>query len=96
MKVSSVREYVVDFIVPVASDVGNARAVIRELRRLVAAGQSIHLREASMLILGIILLILGFLLGVPVLWTIGIILAVIGAVLWLAEGAGASWDRRWY
>jgi hypothetical protein len=49
-----------------------------------------------MLTLGIILLILGFVLGIPVLWTIGVILAVIGAVLWLAEGAGAHWGRRWY
>ena len=49
-----------------------------------------------MLILGIILLILGFVFGIPVLWTIGIILAIIGAIFWLAEGAGASWGRRWY
>jgi hypothetical protein len=48
------------------------------------------------LILGIILLILGFVFGIPVLWTIGIIVAIIGAILWLAEGAGASWGRRWY
>jgi hypothetical protein len=50
----------------------------------------------TMLVLGIILLLLGLLLGVPILWTIGIVLAVVGAVLWLAEGAGASWGRRWY
>jgi hypothetical protein len=49
-----------------------------------------------MLILGVILLILGFVFAIPVLWTIGIILAVIGLVLWLADGAGASWGRRWY
>ena len=49
-----------------------------------------------MLVLGLILLLLGFLLGVPILWTLGIVLAVIGGVLWLAEGAGASWGRRWY
>ena len=49
-----------------------------------------------MLVLGLILLLLGFLLGVPILWTLGIVIAVIGAVLWLAEGAGASWGRRWY
>ncbi len=49
-----------------------------------------------MLTLGIILLILGFIFAVPVLWTIGIILAVIGAILWLADGVGASWGRRWY
>jgi hypothetical protein len=52
--------------------------------------------SSSMLTLGIILLILGFVLGVPALWTIGVILALVGAVLWLAEGSGASWGRRWY
>jgi hypothetical protein len=49
-----------------------------------------------MLILGLVLLVLGFALGVPILWTLGIILAVIGAILWLADGAGAAWGRRWY
>ena len=52
--------------------------------------------SSSMLTLGIILLILGFVLGIPALWTIGVILALVGAVLWLAEGSGASWGRRWY
>jgi len=28
--------------------------------------------------------------------TLGIILAVIGAVLWIANGTGAHWGRRWY
>ena len=49
-----------------------------------------------MLVLGIILLLLGFLLGIPVLWTIGLVLAVVGAVLWIADGSGATWGRRWY
>lgn len=49
-----------------------------------------------MFILGLILLILGFIFAIPVLWTIGIILAVIGLILWIAEGAGATWGRRWY
>lgn len=47
-----------------------------------------------MLILGVILLLLGLLLGISILWTIGIILAVIGAVLWIADAGGASWGRR--
>ncbi len=34
-----------------------------------------------MLTVGIVLLLLGFLLGVPLLWTLGIVLVVIGAVL---------------
>ena len=49
-----------------------------------------------MLILGVILMLIGLLLSVPVLWTIGIILAVIGAVLWIAQSSGAHWGRRWY
>ncbi len=49
-----------------------------------------------MLVLGIILMLIGFLLAVPALWTIGIVLAVVGAVLWIAEGSGAAWGRRWY
>jgi hypothetical protein len=49
-----------------------------------------------MVVLGVILMVLGFLLGIPVLWTIGIVLLVVGAILWVAEGAGAPWGRRWY
>ena len=49
-----------------------------------------------MLVLGLILMLIGFVAAIPVLWSIGIILAVIGAVLWVAEGAGAHWGRRWY
>jgi hypothetical protein len=41
-----------------------------------------------MIVLGVILLVLGYLLQVPVLWTIGIILLVIGAVLWIAGSLG--------
>ena len=49
-----------------------------------------------MLVVGIILHLIGFLFGVPILWTAGLVLAVIGLILWIAEGAGASWGRRWY
>ena len=35
-----------------------------------------------MIIFGVILLLIGGLLSVPVLWILGIILAVIGALLW--------------
>jgi hypothetical protein len=48
------------------------------------------------LVLGIILLLLGLVLGVPILWTIGVILAIVGAVLWLAAAAERPWGRRWY
>jgi hypothetical protein len=50
-----------------------------------------------MIVLGIILMIIGFIAAVPVLWTLGIILIVIGAVLALMGGMGrAVGGRRWY
>ena len=41
-----------------------------------------------MIILGIILLVLGFLLHISILWTLGIILLVIGAVLYVLGSIG--------
>jgi hypothetical protein len=41
-----------------------------------------------MIVLGVILLILGWLLSINILWTIGIILIVIGAVLYLLGSVG--------
>jgi hypothetical protein len=47
-----------------------------------------------MIILGVICLILGLLLGVPILWTIGVILVVIGLVLALLGMAGHAVGGR--
>ncbi|MCZ0991460.1 DUF6131 family protein [Streptomyces diastatochromogenes] len=47
-----------------------------------------------MLVLGIILLILGFVFGISILWTIGIILVVIGAVLWIMGSMGHAFAGR--
>lgn len=44
--------------------------------------------EVAMIALGLILLIAGFLLGIPILWTLGVILLVVGAVLALLGGIG--------
>jgi hypothetical protein len=41
-----------------------------------------------MFTLGVVFLLLGFLLGVPVLWTLGVILLVVGAVLWIMGAVG--------
>ena len=51
-----------------------------------------------MLILGVILIIVGFVIAFPILITIGIILAVVGAVLLLVDVAGHRQlgGRRWY
>ncbi|MFD6969437.1 DUF6131 family protein [Streptomyces sp. NPDC059979] len=41
-----------------------------------------------MIVLGVILLIIGWLLGFSILWTLGIILVVIGVVLWILGAVG--------
>ncbi|MFI5525334.1 DUF6131 family protein [Streptomyces platensis] len=41
-----------------------------------------------MIVLGVILLVIGFLTGIGILWTIGIILAVIGLILWVLGAMG--------
>ncbi|MGW1893202.1 DUF6131 family protein [Streptomyces sp. NPDC002004] len=47
-----------------------------------------------MIVLGVILLIIGFLTGIGILWTIGIILLIIGLVLWVLGAVGHSVGGR--
>jgi hypothetical protein len=51
-----------------------------------------------MIVLGIILLILGYVLKVYILGKIGIVLLVIGAVLWVVGSVGrpVAGRRYWY
>ncbi|WP_256726236.1 DUF6131 family protein [Streptomyces sp. MNU77] len=50
-----------------------------------------------MIILGLILLVIGLIAGIGVLWTIGIILVAIGALLWVLGAVGhAVGGRRHY
>ena len=50
-----------------------------------------------MIVLGLILLLLGFLLKISILWTIGIVLLVVGAVLFVLGSTGrAVGGRRHY
>ncbi|MES4909442.1 MULTISPECIES: DUF6131 family protein [unclassified Streptomyces] len=50
-----------------------------------------------MIVLGVILLVIGFLAGISILWTIGIALVVIGAILWVMGSVGhAVGGRRHY
>jgi hypothetical protein len=50
-----------------------------------------------MILLGVILLIIGFAAGISILWTIGIVLVVLGAVLWILGAVGhAVGGRRHY
>jgi hypothetical protein len=50
-----------------------------------------------MILIGVLLLIIGFVTGISILWTIGLLLAVIGLVLWVAGSVGhAVGGRRHY
>ena len=50
-----------------------------------------------MIVLGLILLIIGFIASVPILWTIGLILVVVGLVLVVLGSTGrAVGGRRHY
>ncbi|MCC0093609.1 MULTISPECIES: DUF6131 family protein [Streptomyces] len=50
-----------------------------------------------MIVLGVILLILGFVFGISILWTIGLILLLVGLVLWVLGALGhAVGGRRHY
>jgi hypothetical protein len=48
------------------------------------------------LVLGLVLMLTGFQFSVPTLWLVGVVLALGGGILWLAERSGAAWGRRWY
>ena len=50
-----------------------------------------------MILLGIVLLVLGALLNVPILWTIGIILVIVGVILWILGAMNRPvFGRRYY
>ena len=53
-----------------------------------------HAMEVPVITLGVILLIIGFVVKIPVLWTIGIVLAVIGLVLVVLGAAGRKVGGR--
>jgi len=63
-----------------------------------ALGAVFPLSLPIMIVLGAILLILGFVLHISILWTIGIILLVIGAVFWIlgATGRAVGGRKVWY
>jgi hypothetical protein len=47
-----------------------------------------------MIVLGVILLILGFVFGINLLWVLGIILVVIGVILWILGAMGRAVGGR--
>jgi hypothetical protein len=54
-------------------------------------------RVPGVIVLGLILLVIGFVAKIAILWTLGIILIVVGAILALMGGMGrAIGGRRHY
>ena len=50
-----------------------------------------------MIVLGLVLLILGAVLNIPILWTLGIILILVGVVLFIFGSLGRTiGPRRYY
>jgi hypothetical protein len=47
-----------------------------------------------MIILGIVLLVIGFVAKIPILWTLGIVVLVVGAILMLLGAAGREIGGR--
>ena len=47
-----------------------------------------------MIIIGIVLMLIGFLLGVPILWSLGVIIMIVGVVLWLLGSMGRQVGGR--
>lgn len=47
-----------------------------------------------MIVLGIVLLIIGFVAKIPILWTVGIVVLVVGAVLAIAGATGRQIGGR--
>jgi uncharacterized membrane protein HdeD (DUF308 family) len=55
------------------------------------------LQEVPVIVLGVVLLLIGFIAKIAIVWTLGIIALVVGAVLAIAGGVGhAVGGRRHY
>jgi uncharacterized membrane protein HdeD (DUF308 family) len=61
-------------------------------------GRYTELGATTVIILGVVLLIIGFLFHVPIIWTLGILAIVVGAILALVGVAGREIGgrRHWY
>jgi uncharacterized membrane protein HdeD (DUF308 family) len=68
------------------------------LHALVASIRAARIPEKTVIILGIVLLVLGFVLSIHILWILGIIALVVGVVLAIAGFAGreVAGRRHWY
>jgi hypothetical protein len=81
--------------------VGPVVSVPRCLRARCSAGETgrflgpaIEEGKLEMIVLGLVVLIVGYLVHVAVLWTVGLVLMVIGAILWLLGATGRAVGGR--
>jgi hypothetical protein len=51
-------------------------------------------KGASMIILGVVLMLIGFIAKIPILWSVGIVVAVVGVILMLLGMAGREIGGR--
>jgi Family of unknown function (DUF6131) len=56
--------------------------------RVLVYGRPPDGKSEDMIIVGVVLMLLGVVLGIPILWTVGIILLVVGLVLMLLGRSG--------
>ena len=47
-----------------------------------------------MIIFGIVLLLIGMLTGIAILWSVGVLLVIVGAILWILGAAGREVGGR--
>ena len=47
-----------------------------------------------MIVFGLILLVIGFVTGIPFVWTIGMIVLIVGVVLWALGASGRAVGGR--
>jgi hypothetical protein len=68
------------------------------IRTSAAAGRGNRKIGATVIILGIILLVIGYFTGISILYTIGGILLVIGIILWIlgAVGRPVAGRKVWF
>jgi len=50
--------------------------------------------QIDMIILGLVLMLLGFVLSIPILWTVGIVVLIVGLVLLVLGRSGRSVGGR--
>jgi uncharacterized membrane protein HdeD (DUF308 family) len=63
-----------------------------------ASPHRVQQRENTVIVIGIILLIIGFVAQIAIIWTIGIVVLIVGTALAIAGAAGREIGgrKRWY